>query len=254
VSTAGSVRVEDVRFGYRHGFVLGPLTFSVGRGITGLMGPNGAGKTTLSRLVCGAIDAHAGGITIDDVPVGTGRRGRAAKQLVGYVPQHLGFPARARVADVLQHAAWLRDVPGARRPAAVESALQAVGLPDQADARCRTLSGGMLRRLAVAQALVHSPPVLFLDEPTTGLDPRQRTGMRDHLRRIGANRTIILATHLAEDVQVLADRVLVLAQGQQVFHGSVPALLDLEPQERVGMSRIDAALESLLGGVGRSRP
>ena len=246
MSTAGSVRVEDVTFTYRRGFSLGPLSFTADRGITGLMGPNGAGKTTLSRLVCGERKPESGAITIGGVAVLPGRRGRQTKRLVGYVPQHLAFPARARVVEVLHHAAWLREVPATARPTAVETALQAVGLQDRASARCRSLSGGMLRRLAVAQALVHSPPMLFLDEPTTGLDPGQRTAMRDHLREIATDRTIILATHLAEDVVVLADHVVVLGEGRPVFDGSVEALIAVEPHVRPGRSPIDAALETLL--------
>jgi ABC-2 type transport system ATP-binding protein len=241
------VRVVDVTYRYGRGFQLGPLSFAAGVGITGLMGPNGAGKSTLSRLVCGMVRATSGQVLVADRPVVTGRRGRPAQRLIGYVPQELTFPPRARVLEVLHHAAWLHEVPAPVRSAAVADALRAVRLTDRRTSRCGELSGGMVRRLAVAQALVHRPRVLFLDEPTAGLDPRQRLAMREHLREIAADRTVLLATHLAEDVQALADDVLVLGTGQQLFHGSISRLLELPECVPPGLTRLDAALEALLG-------
>jgi ABC-2 type transport system ATP-binding protein len=245
---AGVVHVDGVSFRYGSGFILGPLSFTAGTGVTGLMGPNGAGKSTLSRLVCGIARPSSGAVRIDDHLVSSGRRGRATQRLIGYVPQHLTFPRRARVVEVLHHSAWLHEVPAGARPQAVCSALSAVDLADRSTSRCGDLSGGMIRRLAVAQALVHAPRVLFLDEPTTGLDPRQRLVMRDHLSRLAVDHTVLLATHLAEDVQALADRVLVLGSGTQLFHGSLDQLLATTGRAaRRGLSPIDAALDALLG-------
>ena len=123
------------------------------------MGPNGAGKSTLVRMICGLASPTSGSVTVGGLPIAPGRSGRAAKQRIGYVPQAMAFPPRARVEQVLHHAAWLREVPAPERVSAVMSALAVVDLTDRARARVGSLSGGMTRRLAVAQALVHDPSV-----------------------------------------------------------------------------------------------
>ncbi|MGN6611079.1 MAG: ATP-binding cassette domain-containing protein, partial [Angustibacter sp.] len=162
-----AISVDDVRFRYGRGFALGPVSVSIeGPGVTALMGPNGAGKSTLVRLLCGVSTPRSGRVEVAGVAMGRGRRGRAARLALGYVPQTMEFPPRARLREVLHHAAWLRRVPASKAQDAVDRALAVVDLQDRAGDRVRSLSGGMVRRLAVAQAVVHDPKVLVLDEPT----------------------------------------------------------------------------------------
>lgn len=242
------IDVQSVRFRYRRGFALGPVSLSVdGPGVTALMGPNGAGKSTLIRLLCGVASPAAGRVEVAGRTMARGRRGRAARQVLGYVPQSMQFPQRARLVQVLHHAAWLRRVPRADSEQAVARALSVVDLQDRAGARVRSLSGGMLRRLTVAQALVHDPQVLVLDEPTAGLDPQQRLAMRRYLRSLGERATVLVATHLAEDVTAVADSVVVLGGGAVLYDGGLAELLAAGPGDGEGMSALDAALTRLLG-------
>lgn len=240
--------LRAVTFRYRRSFALGPIALSVtGPGVIALMGPNGAGKSTLVRLVCGLATPTTGSVSVDGLPVSPGRSGRAAKQRLGYVPQVMAFPPRARVEQVLHHAAWLRRVSSEQRVDAVRSALAVVDLTDRARSPVGSLSGGMVRRLAVAQALVHDPSVLVLDEPTAGLDPQQRLRMRSYLSALGERSTVLVATHLAEDVEAIADRVVVMAAGRLLFDGDVDQLVARGPGASRGMSAMDAALAVTLG-------
>lgn len=244
----GGIDVRGVRFRYGRGFALGPVSLGVdGPGVTALMGPNGAGKSTLIRLLCGVTSPREGRVEVAGRPMARGRSGREARQVLGYVPQSMQFAPRARLEQVLHHAAWLRRVPRAECEQAVARALSVVDLQDRAGERVRSLSGGMLRRLAVAQALVHDPQVLVLDEPTAGLDPQQRLAMRRYLQNLGEVATVLVATHLAEDVTAVADSVVVLGGGSVLYDGGLAGLLEGGPGASEGMSALDAALTSLLG-------
>lgn len=242
------IDVDGVVFRYGRGFALGPVSLRVdGPGVTALMGPNGAGKSTLVRLLCGVSSPREGRVVVDGRPMTRGRGGQAARGSLGYVPQAMQFPPRARLEQVLHHAAWLRRVPRSGAEEAVRRALSVVDLQDRAGARVGSLSGGMLRRLAVAQALVHDPRVLVLDEPTAGLDPQQRLGMRRYLRALGERATVLMATHLAEDVTAVADSVVVLGGGAVLYDGDLDGLVSGGPGASAGMSALDAALSALLG-------
>lgn len=222
---------------YRSGFVLGPIDVTISDGLTCLVGANGSGKSTLFRLLAGMQSLAGGRINRGD----HGGRG------LGYLPQSPELPGRATCAEFLNLVAWIQGIPRGRRPEAVQQALAAVGLEDQAGRRIRELSGGMARRVAIAQAMIHDPAILLLDEPTVGLDPVQRLLVRESLQAVGRARVTLVSTHLLEDVRGLADRIIVLDEGKVIFDGTVEemeALVTDGPAE--GQSLLETALASLI--------
>ena len=207
------VVLEDVVV-RRGRFELGPVTAEFPVGVTALLGANGAGKSTMVGAVVGVLAAARGRVDV-------GTAGRSP----GYLPQDFDAPRRVRVEDYLRFVAWCRS--SRRDPITdheIRDSLRAVGLEERAGWRFGALSGGMRRRVGMAQSLLGSPDVVVLDEPTVGLDPVQRLELRALIQSLGEDRAVIVSTHLAEDVAAVAERVVILADGTQVFQGSVEAL------------------------------
>ncbi|HEU0103257.1 MAG TPA: ABC transporter ATP-binding protein [Mycobacteriales bacterium] len=219
-----TVRVEDLVVAYRRSRVLDGLDLSLDRGVHGLLGPNGAGKTTLVRVLATVLQAAGGTVRLlgQDVSVREGRT--HVRRRLGYLPQQLGYFPGFTVREFVEYMAWLKEVPAARVPGAVDEALERVDLTARAGSRMRTLSGGMLRRAGIAQAIVNDPDLLLLDEPTAGLDPEQRVGFRTLLRELGASATVLVSTHLVEDVASACTGVVLLDAGRVVFTGSAEEL------------------------------
>ncbi|MGC5033811.1 ATP-binding cassette domain-containing protein [Micromonospora sp. DT229] len=205
-------------------------------GLTFLVGVNGAGKTTLFRLLLGDLKPHHGQVL---VPASAGR-GR-----LGYLPQAFGFPPRLTVAEFVAHFAWLQGVPRRQRPARVREALERVNLADRAGDRMGTLSGGMLRRAGIAQALVHRPELLLLDEPTVGLDPKQRVDLRGLFTDLAAQTTVVVSTHLLEDVAAVGGHAVLLDEGEVRFAGSVADLTEIGDRAEGQGSPLDRAFLTL---------
>ncbi len=222
---------------YGGSFALGPLDLELGTGVTCLVGANGAGKSTLFRLLSG----------VDSPTAGEVRRDGPAS--LGYLPQSPLLPPRATAREFLHHVAWLQRVPRSERAARVVDVLERVGLGKQADQQIRALSGGMARRLGIAHALVHQPTVLLLDEPTVGLDPRQRVGVRQVVSGLTSDSVVLVSTHLVEDVRGLADRVLILSDGQLAFDGTVSDLELLADPAAPGDTELERALACVMGGA-----
>src|SRR5207247_4441795 len=156
---------------------------------------------------------------IDRYPGSYGPR-REIRRRLGYLPQNLGYYPGFTVAEFVEYFALLKDMPPGRVPRAVAAAIEHVGLGDRARAKLRTLSGGMLRRAGVAQAIVNEPELLLLDEPTAGLDPEQRVAFRALLRDLGQRATVVVSTHLVEDVGAACTQVALMDRGKLVFHGT----------------------------------
>ena len=200
------------------------VDLSAGPEVFGLLGPNGAGKTSLLRMMATVIPPSSGRLRLlGRDPGGYGPR-REIRRRLGYLPQNLGYYPSFTVAEFVEYFALLKEMPSARVPAAVATAIERTGLGDKARARLRTLSGGMLRRAGIAQAIVNEPELLLLDEPTAGLDPEQRVSFRALLRECGEHATVVVSTHLVEDVGAACSEVALMNQGKIVFHG-IPAEL-----------------------------
>lgn len=198
------------------------LDLTLGDGVHGLLGPNGAGKTTLVRALATVLRPTEGSLRLLGHDVDRDRGLRALRRQIGYLPQEFGFYRRFTVREFVEYMAWLKEVPAGAIPGAVQRAIERVGLTDRADHRMRTLSGGMVRRAGIAQAIVNDPRILLLDEPTAGLDPEQRVQFRALLRDLAADTCILVSTHLVDDVAATCTDVMLIDEGRLVFNG-VPA-------------------------------
>ncbi len=193
-------------------------------GVTGLLGPNGAGKTTLMRLVCGILKPTAGSVAFDGADVSA----EEYRAQLGYLPQDFGYYPDFTGLDFLLYMAALKglDKTTARRKSL--ELLDTVGLGDMAKKKVKTYSGGMRQRLGIAQALLNEPKLLILDEPTAGLDPKERVRFRDLIASLGRDSVVLLSTHIVSDVEHIAGRVLIMKAGQIVHDGAWNAHEDLE--------------------------
>ncbi len=200
------------------------VDLALGVGVTALVGPNGAGKSTLIRTLATLDTRFQGTVTVSghDLHDATGRR--LARASLGYLPQDFRFTPSFQVGELVEYVAWLKQVPAAQRSEATREAVEAVGLTDRLTSPLKSLSGGMLRRAGIAQAIVNRPSLLLLDEPTVGLDPAQRIAFRELIRGLGRQTAVLTSTHLIEDVRSTADTVVVLDRGRIVFTGTVPEL------------------------------
>jgi len=196
------------------------VTMATGHGVFGLLGPNGAGKTSLLRMLATVIPPSSGRLRLLGRDPGDHAQRRQIRRRLGYLPQNLGYYPGFTVVDFVEYFALLKEMPPAAVPRAVAAAVQRVGLGDKAKAKLRTLSGGMLRRVGIAQAIVNEPELLLLDEPTAGLDPEQRVAFRALLRDLGRQATVIVSTHLVEDVGAACGQVALMDRGRILFQGT----------------------------------
>ncbi len=204
---------------------LADVDLKLGTGLFGLLGPNGAGKSTLMRIICTLLVPSRGTVTVGGHDVTQNRR--AVREMLGYLPQEFGAWRSHRTEEVLDTLARLSGLSDKRhRRQRVAETLEMVGLAEVADRKVRKLSGGMVRRLGVAQALVHEPPVLIVDEPTVGLDPEERMRFRQVMARLGQDRTILLSTHIVADLGGGCREMALLDAGRIVFQGAPAALLE----------------------------
>ncbi|MEX1296624.1 MAG: ABC transporter ATP-binding protein [Candidatus Limnocylindrales bacterium] len=220
---SGAISVEHVSRWYGNVVAVNDITFEVGRGITGLLGPNGAGKTTLLHMIAGLLAPSAGEVRIDGEA--TWRRPQMYRR-VGLVPERetvYPYLTGREFVALNAHLHHLDDIDGA-----IERAVDLVELADSADRRVATYSKGMRQRIKLAGALVHDPPVIILDEPFNGMDPRQRLQMFGLLRRMADDgRTILLSSHILEEVERLADSVLVVYAGRLAASGDFRSIRQL---------------------------
>jgi multidrug efflux pump subunit AcrB/ABC-type multidrug transport system ATPase subunit len=204
---------------------LAAVGFRIEKGMVGVLGPNGAGKTTLLRQLAGILDPTRGTITLGGVPLAKVQKVLA--RWVGYLPQDAGMPGGLSPREYLLYFAALYDLPPDIRAERVTSLLREVGLEEKLDEKIKALSGGMRQRVAVARTLLRLPPVIVVDEPTVGLDPRERIRFRNLLARLARERIVLFSTHVVEDVAVACERVLVLAGGRLQFDGEPTTLAEV---------------------------
>lgn len=212
---------------------------SIGTGVFGLLGPNGAGKTTLLRTLATVMPPDSGTVRLLGRDPADHRQRREIRRRLGYLPQALGYYPNFTVAEFVEYFALLKEIPPQRVRPAVTQAIDRVGLGDRTGSKLRTLSGGMLRRAGIAQAIVNDPELLLLDEPTAGLDPEQRVEFRSLLREIGTQATVVVSTHLVEDVGAACDHVALMFAGRIMFCGTPDELTARGAGHAVG----DAPLE-----------
>jgi ABC-2 type transport system ATP-binding protein len=222
-----AVEVDRVTKSFRSTLALDDVTLSIGPGVTGLLGPNGAGKTTLLRIVATVLAPDRGEVRVlgHDPAATEGRL--AIRRRLGYFPQEPGYYTNLSAFDFVDYIAILKEITDRRaRHAEVARVLDLVGLTDVMHRRIKTLSGGMRRRVIVAQALLDDPGVLVLDEPTVGLDPEQRLRFRELVSAVAEAHPVLLSTHQTEDVAALCHRVVVMDDGRVLFDGTPAAMVD----------------------------
>jgi ABC-2 type transport system ATP-binding protein len=228
MTSGAHVRIDGVRKSYGAVVALADLDLELRPGITGLLGPNGAGKTTLIRILATLLAPSAGAVGVNGWRSSDLRDRVEIRRRLGYLPQDLGLYPRFSVFEFVDYLAVLKELDDpVDRHRRVRAALRAVELDDLAGRKIRTLSGGMRRRVGIAQAIVADPELLLLDEPTTGLDPEQRMRFRQLIAGIGEHRTVVLSTHLVEDVAAVCTQVVVLWQGRVRFFGTPSQLRQL---------------------------
>jgi ABC-2 type transport system ATP-binding protein len=241
-----NVEITDLTRRFGRTRAVAGVTLETGPGVFGLLGPNGAGKTSLLRMMATVIPPSSGRLRLlGRDPGGYGPR-REIRRRLGYLPQNLGFYPGFTVVEIVEYFALLKDMPPGRVPGAVAAAVEHVGLGDKARSKLRTLSGGMLRRVGIAQAIVNEPELLLLDEPTAGLDPEQRVAFRELLRDFGQRATVIVSTHLVEDVGAACTEVALMDSGKIVFHGTPGELITRGEGYGVGDAPLDRGYSAVL--------
>jgi ABC-2 type transport system ATP-binding protein len=225
------LRFEEVTFRYerRAAAVITGLTWDVPAGRTALLGPNGAGKTTLLRLGASSLGPASGRVSYGTLDPSLRRQRGAFRRSVGWMPQEIRPLPGLSVREQVAYVGWLKGMSRAAAWSAAARSLAAVGLDEKVDTDSDRLSGGQLRRLGLAQTLVHSPSVLLLDEPSVGLDPAQRAGFRRLIQSLPGDVPVLVSTHQVDDLSDLFDHVAVLAGGRLVWQGDVASFLSMAP-------------------------
>ena len=200
---------------YGDKLAVAPTSLTLSTGVTGLLGANGAGKTTLMRLICGVLRPTEGPVTLD----GTDVSREEYRDALGYLPQDFGCYPSFTGRDFLLYMAALKGIGRSAARRSCEELLQAVGLNAVADKRVVTYSGGMKQRLGIAQALLNDPKLIVLDEPTAGLDPKERVRFRNMIAELGKESVVLLSTHIVSDVEQIADRILMMKDGSIIWDG-----------------------------------
>lgn len=240
-----TIRVDDVWKSYRRKQALQGISVEFGPGVTVVLGQNGAGKSTLVRSLVGIERPSSGGIVYD--VAGSDLTTREMQRHTGWLPQSFGYPGRMRTREFVRYAAWLKE--SDTDDSTVDAALTFADVLEVGNERLGSLSVGTLRRVGLAVSVVHKPFVLVLDEPTAGLDPMQRSTFHQRIRSLTDDVTIVLATHLLEDVQALAGQLVLVDEGRVVWSGSVSELTDKGDAQLDGTDRLRSGFVSIVQGA-----
>ena len=205
---------------------LNNLELIIPSGMFGLLGPNGAGKTTFMRILAGILSPTSGTLHVGDYEGNTEKGRSAIKRFLGYLPQDLGVYPDLSAREFLDYIAILKGLEDrAMRRHRVEQLLEMVALTNVASRKLKTFSGGMKRRIGIAQALLNDPQLLIVDEPTAGLDPEERIRFRNLLSDLGGNRTVLLSTHIVEDIAQTCQNLAIMKNGTVIFQGTVAEMV-----------------------------
>lgn len=215
-------------------------------GAIALLGPNGAGKTTLFRILSTTLNPSSGSFGYAGIASGNRRSIEAMRRAIGFLPQDFNPLPSYTCRELLAYTAWLRQMRPDDTEEAISRALSSVDLHSCADQKIRTLSGGTRRRLGLAQALVSDPRLVLLDEPTVGLDPEQRSSFLEKLEVVAKSSTVLLATHLVEDVAMFASQVVILNSGRLAFSGSLVDLCQIESRRDITGAAVQQAYLQVL--------
>ena len=207
--------IDRVSKQYNNKIAVDHISVKLQKGVYGLLGANGAGKTTLMRMLCGILKPTSGTITFDGVDVSE----EQYRAVLGYLPQDFGYYPEFTAMDFLLYFAALKGIPKVQAKRKANELLALVSLDDVGRKKIKTFSGGMKQRLGIAQALLNDPKLVILDEPTAGLDPKERVRFRNLIETLGKDSIVLLSTHIVSDIEHIADQVLMMKDGQLIFQG-----------------------------------
>lgn len=211
------LRLDRLSKHYKNKIAVDRVSLTLQKGVYGLLGANGAGKTTLLRMLCGILKPTSGTVSLNGMDVSE----ESYRDALGYLPQEFGYYPDFTAFDFMVYLACLKGLPKAQAKTKTQELLHNVSLSDVAKKKIKTFSGGMKQRLGIAQALLNNPNVLILDEPTAGLDPKERIRFRNLISTLGNDRIVLLSTHIVSDIEHIADTVLVMKDGQLIHQGGL---------------------------------
>ena len=217
------LQLENLRKEFGGNAAVSGITAVLEPGIYGLLGANGAGKTTLLRMICGVLQPTAGQVCLDGIPIDA--LGAAYRDKLGYLPQDFAGYPQYSARDFLLYMAVLKGMTRSQAMPKIQELLRMVRLQEAANKKLRTFSGGMRRRLGIAQALLNDPDILILDEPTAGLDPKERVHFRNILEEYAQEKIVLLSTHIVSDLEAIAHKVFLMKAGRFQTQGTVSELL-----------------------------
>ncbi len=217
------LKIDRVTKNYGSKIACDRLSVTLEKGVYGLLGANGAGKTTLMRMMCGILQPSSGKISYDGIDVSQ----EEYRDILGYLPQDFGYYPEFTARDFMMYIAALKGIPKNKAKIKTSELLETVSLKNVEKKKIKTFSGGMKQRLGIAQALLNDPKILVLDEPTAGLDPKERIRFRNIISRMGADRIILLSTHIVSDIEHIANIILVMKNGQLIHEGSLEDIISV---------------------------
>lgn len=217
------LRFKNVSKKYGEVFAVNDVSYSMEPGVYGLLGVNGAGKTTLMTMLCAVTLPTTGVITWDGNDIF--KLGERYRDLLGYLPQNFGFYPDLSVSDYMMYIASIKGIRPAAAKKRMKELLAMVGLSKYKDRKMKALSGGMARRVGIAQAMLNDPKILVLDEPTAGLDPSERIRFRNLISELAADRLVLLSTHIVTDVEFIAEQIILMKDGKFFFTGTSDELI-----------------------------
>lgn len=216
------IRIEGLEKYYGKKHALKNVTLTIPSGMFGLLGRNGAGKTTLMKVLATLIGKQGGKVTVCGIPVEEAAR---IRRITGYLPQEFSMYPNMGVYEAMDYLGALSKMPKKVRKERIPVLLEKVNLQEHYRTKIRALSGGMKRRLGIAQAILHDPKVLIVDEPTAGLDPEERVRFRNLLCEIAEDRIVILSTHIVGDIEATCEQIAIMDEGELYYNGTVMDLL-----------------------------
>lgn len=215
---------EQLTKQYQNKTAIDHLSLTLRPGIHGLLGPNGSGKTTFMRMLCGLLQPSSGKILFNGQPIHA--LGEGYREILGYLPQDFGYYPDFRADEFMYYVSALKGIAPHTAKERVQHLLELVGLIDVSKNKLKRFSGGMKQRLGIAQAMLNDPKILVLDEPTVGLDPKERMRFRNLIADLSKNRIVLLSTHIVSDVAYLSDDILFMKNGSLILRGTVKALTE----------------------------
>lgn len=213
--------IKSLRKEYKEKVAVNEINMIFNEGVYGLLGANGAGKTTFMRMLCGILNPTKGSVDFDEIDVSE----EAYRDVLGYLPQDFGYYPEFTAYDFMLYMASIKGLARSRAKVKTKELLKLVDLEAVSKKRIKTFSGGMKQRLGIAQAMLNDPKILILDEPTAGLDPKERVRFRNLISELGRDRIVLLSTHIVSDIENIATTILVMKDGNIIHKGSLEVII-----------------------------